>query len=383
MAMNFQEASTTCETIGGGSIFAPESPELWNWTTRKLGDYGYIWSPYEDSVKDNHFVHYKTGKDAPPIPWLENQPDGSDKQTCLKCKNSGCSDYFCYVKYKFACEFEKIPELNLRGLCKDTGFDQVFYPLNAGKRLIWSGTKGTLIRFDRAEQKWIAKVAGENLMAMAETSLGGLLLGTNKWLVTNDRSCNPGAQQVLYANLNPCNSNQFNCDDGICIDLDKRCNGFDDCSDISDEFNCFTLKESGHYNKDIISTGTKDPDKKKRIEVSLDVNDVLDVNELKEHVRIKFSITLTWKDERLEYQNLRPHESMNSLNKREMELIWLPEIYYVNVDLTDDIKIHLGPMVQVIGNFGNASKTADSSELYNAKIFEGQESKLSLKTILR
>lgn len=35
-----------------------------------------------------------------------------------------------------------------------------------------------------------------------------------------------------------CSSNQFQCVDGPCINIDKRCNEVEDCSDGSDEFLC-------------------------------------------------------------------------------------------------------------------------------------------------
>ena len=74
---------------------------------------------------------------------------------------------------------------------------------------------------------------------------------------------------------------------------------------------------------------------------------------------------------------------MNLLDSREMNLIWLPQIYFINIDLGNEVKTHLGPSVSVFGDFENTSKTADFSELYNAKIFTGKGSKLTLRRILR
>ena len=37
--------------------------------------------------------------------------------------------------------------------------------------------------------------------------------------------------------ISGCNSNQFQCDNGNCVD-EPRCNLFDNCGDNSDELNC-------------------------------------------------------------------------------------------------------------------------------------------------
>lgn len=35
-----------------------------------------------------------------------------------------------------------------------------------------------------------------------------------------------------------CHSNEFRCSDGTCIDIRRKCDGYDDCRDRSDEINC-------------------------------------------------------------------------------------------------------------------------------------------------
>ena len=35
-----------------------------------------------------------------------------------------------------------------------------------------------------------------------------------------------------------CESNEFYCNNGQCLDESNRCNGRDDCGDYSDEINC-------------------------------------------------------------------------------------------------------------------------------------------------
>lgn len=37
---------------------------------------------------------------------------------------------------------------------------------------------------------------------------------------------------------NICSNGQFRCDDGLCINMHKRCDGTRDCNDFSDEKGC-------------------------------------------------------------------------------------------------------------------------------------------------
>ena len=387
-----------CDKLGGGTIADLHEVGLWSLAANILDTDSYLWSPFVDKKIENLFVHYQSGRNSTrELTWLSNQPDGGIRQSCLKCKTEGCSDYFCLAKYMFFCQFPQAPpKLRLRGFCQKTAFDQLYYPLNVNRELIWAGATNSLIRYNHKAYGWEAKISGSEASATSESLLDYLLLGTNTWTVHNDRTCFPGNSRALNASLNACTSSQFNCDDGACIGLLKRCDGFDDCKDVSDEFNCFMLITTAMYNKDVIASGggaaaggspatqlAPAQTTKKQVAVSVTVSDILALNELKGYIRVKVIISLRWVDQRLKYQNLRKLKALNSLSGAEMRAIWLPEIYFLNADLEEDIKTHMAPTVHVQADTENASATAGLAELYNADLYKGEDSMLILKKIIR
>ena len=68
-----------------------------------------------------------------------------------------------------------------------------------------------------------------------------LAIGVHEWTVHNDDKCQKGTNKIKFT-LSDCNqwdpnygtqgdyiSTEFTCDNGLCIDLDKRCDGVPDC----------------------------------------------------------------------------------------------------------------------------------------------------------
>ena len=59
---------------------------------------------------------------------------------------------------------------------------------------------------------------------------------------------------------------------------------------------------------------------------------VLEIKELEGYWQVKVSFSLSWYDKRLEYQNLKDNIDLNILADEERELIWFPEVLFVNND---------------------------------------------------
>ena len=59
-----------------------------------------------------------------------------------------------------------------------------------------------------------------------------LALGVHTWTVRNDEECHKGTVQIKLT-LSDCSKetdpDEFTCDNGLCVLLEKRCDGIPDC----------------------------------------------------------------------------------------------------------------------------------------------------------
>ena len=91
--------------------------------------------------------------------------------------------------------------------------------------------------------------------------------------------------------LSTCKDTEFACSNGLCIDIEKRCNSRTDCKDKSDEVGCFRISPDKSYQKYIapLPPSTQNSSKIK-IEVSADIVDILDIDEKASIFQVKTTI---------------------------------------------------------------------------------------------
>lgn len=99
--------------------------------------------------------------------------------------------------------------------------------------------------------------------------------------------------------------NEFTCDDGSCINKYKRCDDINDCDDASDENNCTIVKLEEDYRRG-------DPPKLSNneinyLETTVEIKriDSIDLNGI---MTLTASITIRWRDPRMEFLNIRDKE---------------------------------------------------------------------------
>ena len=59
---------------------------------------------------------------------------------------------------------------------------------------------------------------------------------------------------------------------------------------------------------------------------------VQDIQEVAQYLKLKFKLSLQWKDARLSFYNIKTNQSMNGLSLAEKNEIWVPTIVFWNTE---------------------------------------------------
>ena len=166
-----------------------------------------------------------------------------------------------------------------------------------------------------------------------------------------------------------CLDNEFTCNNGLCIDIAKRCDEKFDCKDKSDEYNCKkVILDEKNYNNDIppYVSGSN-----VKIKVSIFLMSVNKI-ELPSTFDAKFMLQLSWKDYRLVFQDLN---EVNILNDETRESIWIPPLVFSNTENNEILKNDEKTIISILKT--GQPKFKDHKHLHEAAIFEGNENILS------
>ena len=198
-----------CSRLGeGGQIPAYNSLADWRtaWDSAVVAvntttTVDFLWQPFHRSGSSDTFVsRYNASLKLDPAMWNPGQPNNLDEK-CVLCDRQGCWDKYCEDEQPFVCQFpaQAPPLLRLRGLCRLTNLDTVFYPTNRLGDLVWIGLSATYIRFDHVMQRWEARVSGSDTWAYSQASYESLLLGTQTWTIFHDRKCMTGTTGKYFS----------------------------------------------------------------------------------------------------------------------------------------------------------------------------------------
>ena len=110
--------------------------------------------------------------------------------------------------------------------------------------------------------------------------------------------------------------------------MDQHCDGALDCADHSDEQNCQLATIPNNYHKEQAPPGKRNL--KTLVEVSIDLNAIFAIEELKMTLSLDFDLNLQWPDNRLTYRNLRADPHTNVLPVRQASDIWVPDLSFRN-----------------------------------------------------
>ena len=116
-------------------------------------------------------------------------------------------------------------KIHIRGLYESSLFDRNYiYTTQDNGEVMYLGEQTSLIMFDKGSHRWIWRDSKNNQsLATSNSSYESLLMGkhfVDFSLVKNDK-WSDGLIRPLK--LSTCNSTQFTCDNGLCIDILSRC----------------------------------------------------------------------------------------------------------------------------------------------------------------
>ena len=290
-------------------------------------------------------------------------------------------DTDCKRRFPSICILDSTQTFRINGLCKNSILDDHYVIQKINASTVLFGDKSVTIQFDDMGSQWIAFDKKGTLLAAIKATKSSLLLGTHDWTIYNDTlDCQLMYKRNNYTlplNLNPCNNgDEFTCDNGACIHLDKKCDGVSDCEDRSDESQCAKIQMDQTYSKKISPPGQNGESEFAVINITLDIIDIVKIDEVMGFMRLKLNITAEWHDKRLRFLNLKNETRLNELNDFESNYLWKPDLLYLNVISNEDREIFASSKVYIERNRDQPPLQADTSALKRTQIFGGKHSKI-------
>ena len=358
----------------------------------------YFWAPFTYKNEENFTDHY-TGSVMPNNLWVAGQPNGGLEQPCTEWDGNNpkgllfdISCTFLGQKLQCLCQFDEIPILRMKGLCKDSKIDTHF-TLKGGLNgtIVFMGLTGTVIKFLPLTQEWALHINLEKTRGLTSAEETSFILGKNVWSIVNDSSnCNKGNPYTSQLKLSGCKTKgEFSCDDGQCVTMEQRCDQVPDCKDKSDEENCHLLVKGKGYNKGVPPFTVRSTDRSilpVQLNISIDLLKIVDMAETTHKIDIQFEITLEWKEnDRVVYHNLKQDASLNALSTDDINSLWLPLVIYDNTDQKEVTRLgeygngEWNTFISVIreGNFTRSGL----EEVDETEIFKGGENTLFMQQV--
>ncbi len=137
------------------------------------------------------------------------------------------------------------------GLCKDSKLDEKYGWTSevSNNFYLLRGYNEALLE-KGADGSWRILLYSSNGTFATTNATSDYPLGQHQWEVRGDPcfggDAGSGVQVTL--SLDACTPTEYNCMDGQCIGMEKRCNGVIDCKDLTDEVGC-TVYEKSRYDE--------------------------------------------------------------------------------------------------------------------------------------
>ena len=115
------------------------------------------------------------------------------------------------------------------------------------------------------------------------------------------------------------------------------------------------------------------------VNMSIEIIDILDINEVEGNFDVSFLLHQTWYDDRHTYVNLKAEGDLNTPTSKENDDIWKPGIVFSNTK-TQETVVTDEKVIARIGKKGE-HKARDRTEAIQSYYFKGKENTITFSRI--
>ena len=110
-----------------------------------------------------------------------------------------------------------------------------------------------------------------------------------------------------------------------------------------------------------------------KVNISVFLESILDLDEVKSHMKIKLKLKVSWVDPRLSFLKLH-HNKSNPISLNQKKKLWLPSLIFENTnDITTAKFDDDSSQAWILLNVDAKSETAPLNILHNFKKYPGSE----------
>ncbi|XP_042204129.1 uncharacterized protein LOC121853819 [Homarus americanus] len=284
-----------------------------------------VWLGISDELQEGVYLNVNTGRPITFQDFFPPYPIGGKLNSCVILMEDGTwVDNKCQLQRCGACYFEREDFLYLRGLCFEEERRAHFRMSGyfAGRPVL-RGYFSMSVIWDSSQNRWLLYDTDKNsTLATSESQdVAGYPLGVKTWIAAAPLCGTPVGSQ-LNLSFSSCSKEQYMCNSGSCISHEKRCNLRYDCNDGSDENDCGAVKTGSGYQQHVPPRGPNDTN---LIVIStVNITRITHVDNIRMTIGVEFTMSLTWRDDRLTFRNLNPRME-TTITKADLGLIWRPQ----------------------------------------------------------
>ena len=115
------------------------------------------------------------------------------------------------------------------------------------------------------------------------------------------------------------------------------------------------------------------------VNVSIVLLKIVSMEEVEHSIDFQFEVVLSWRENRVTYNNLKQKTALNALTKEDISVLWLPYVVYDNTDMKDAVQLEDGLKTTVVIAREGSFTEGNLQEIDEIEIFRGGENALTMQ----